>query len=267
MSSLSPAERVLQELGITDPSEIDLEAIAWHLGARIKFRELDDCEARIIGYRERAVITIDRRSPRRRRRFSIAHELGHWRHHRNRMLMCRSDDIGSRSPRTPRIERVADGYAADLVLPHYLFVPISRQYNRLNFQTVRSLAELFDTSLTATAIRLTESKHSPAVLICHGPGGRKWFTRSPDLPDRWFPQEELDAESFAFELLFGSGQEEAHPRVIGADAWFDRSEAQRYEVHEQSVRIGEDEILTLLTIRDDEMLEDRSSTSSWRRRS
>lgn len=56
---LSPAERVLQELGITDPGEIDLEAIAWHLGARIKLAELDGCEARIIGYRDRAIIRVD----------------------------------------------------------------------------------------------------------------------------------------------------------------------------------------------------------------
>jgi len=111
---LSPAERVLQELGITDPREIDLEAIAWHLGVRIKLAELDGCEARIIGYHCRAIIRVDSRSRPRRRRFSIAHELGHWRHHRDRMLVCRAEDIGSHNPATPEIERVADGYAADL---------------------------------------------------------------------------------------------------------------------------------------------------------
>ena len=256
MSSPSPAERVLRGLGVTEPREIDLEAIAWHLGARVKVCELDGCEARIIGHDNRAIIRVDSRSRPRRRRFSIGHELGHWHFHRGRMLVCRPEDIGSRKPGAPQIERVADGYAADLLLPRYLFDPIARQYCRLTVQTVREIADLFDTSLTATAIRLIESGHSAAMLVCHGPDGRKWFTKSPGVPDRWFPQKDPDPESFAFELLFGHGAEQAHPRLMSAEAWFDRSDAQRYQLHEQSVRTAEDEILTILLLSDDDMLED-----------
>lgn len=266
MIPLSPAERVLQDLGITDSREIDLNAIAWHLGARIKFCDLDGCEARIIGYRGRAIIRVDRWGNSRRQRFSIAHELGHWCHHRGRMLFCRSEDIGSRNPGTPQIERVANVYAADLLMPRYLFDPTARQHARLSFRVVRKMAELFDTSLTATAIRLVESEHSPAILACHGPQGRKWFTRAPDVPERWFPRDDLDHESFAFDLLFGNGREEAHPRVIGADAWFDCSEAQRYELREHSIRTADDEILTLLLLTDDGMLEDWGARRAWRGR-
>ena len=94
MKGLSPAERLLKDLGVNDPKEIDLEAVAWTLGARVKYRPLDRCEACITGDMERAIITVNSRSPRRRRRFSIGHELGHWQHHRGRILVCRSDDIG-----------------------------------------------------------------------------------------------------------------------------------------------------------------------------
>ena len=259
MSSLSPAERVLRDLGITDPGEIDLEAIAWHLGARIKRCDLDGCEARIIGHHDRAIIRVNRSSHPRRQRYSIGHELGHWHHHRGRMLICRSEDIGNRKQGKPQLERVADAYAGDLLLPQYLFAPVSRQYAEASFRTVRELGKLFDASLTATAIRLVESRHSPALLVCHGLEGRKWFARSTDVPERWFPRGDLDSESFAFDLLFGQGQEEAHPRLMGADAWFDRDEAQRYELREHSVRTADDEILTLLMLTEDRMLEDWSS--------
>ena len=123
MTALSAAERVLRDLGITDPNEIDLEAIAWHLGAQIKRCDLDGCEARIIGHRDRAIIRVKRSSHPRRQRYSIGHELGHWHHHRGRMLICRSEDIGNRKRGTPQLERVADAYAADLLLPRYLFRP------------------------------------------------------------------------------------------------------------------------------------------------
>jgi hypothetical protein len=64
---LMPAERLLKELGITEPEEIDLEAIAFHVGARVRYRKLDGCEARIIGRGDAAVITIGKDSSDRRK--------------------------------------------------------------------------------------------------------------------------------------------------------------------------------------------------------
>lgn len=265
MIGLSPAEKVLRNLGITEPSEIDLEAIAWHLGARIRTCPLDGCEARIIGHKDRAIIRVSDRSGPRRKRFSIGHELGHWHHHRDRTLVCRPDDIGNRSQGASRLEKIADQYAADLILPRYLFDPLAKQCKRMTLANIRSLADAFDVSLTATAIRMVEGRHSPAILVCHGQRGRKWFLRSPDVPDRWFPQGELDPDSFAFGLMFGDGKEEAYPRLMGAAAWFDRDEAKRYELHEQSFRAGESEVLTVLLITDEGMLEDWGTGSNYGR--
>jgi hypothetical protein len=59
---VTPAERLLQELGVTEPGEIDLEAIAFHLGAHVRYRTLDGCEARIIGSNDTAIITVNERS-------------------------------------------------------------------------------------------------------------------------------------------------------------------------------------------------------------
>jgi hypothetical protein len=54
--------------------------------------------------------------------------------------------------------------------------------------------------------------------------------------------------------LFGATDEDKFPRRIGGDAWFDRRDADRYEVHEQTVRIGDEEILILVRIDDEAML-------------
>jgi Zn-dependent peptidase ImmA (M78 family) len=256
MTANSAAEETLRELGVTDPKDIDIEAIAWCLGARVKFRPLDGCEARITGKGDEAIITVNSRGSWRRKRFSVAHELGHWKYHRGRILVCRSDEIGRSGQNYPTAERAADLYAAQLLMPPYIFDPIARTHPKLTFQTVSTLSDLFDTSVTATAIRLVEGRHSPAILVCHGPKGRKWFTRSPDVPDRWFPQDDLDAESFAFGVMFGNHPNDSMPRKIGADAWFDRADASRYEVLEQTFRTGDDEILTLVLIRDGAMLEE-----------
>ena len=257
MTASTPAEAILQSLGITEPAEIDLEAIAWTTGARVPYRALDGCEARIIGNGGRAIITVNSRSSYRRQRFSIGHELGHWKYHRGRLLVCRPSEIGGAAQHATAFERSADAYAADLLMPRYLFHPIARAYPKLNFQTVRTIADLFNVSLTAAAIRLIEGRHSPAFLICHGLEGRRWFARSPDVPRRWFPRADLDPAGFALDVLYGRQPDDRVPHRIGADAWFNRSEAERYEVKEQSIRTADDEILTLVLLSDEDMLEDR----------
>jgi hypothetical protein len=253
------AECLLRELGVTDPKEIDLDAIAFYLGARVCYRLLDGCEACIIGNADAAIINVNSESSHRRKRFSIAHELGHWCHHRGQALVCRVDDYQPRGAFSP--ERIADAYAADLLMPHYLFSPVVRKYHTLTLKTVITLADEFDTSLTATAVRVVEGNYFPALIVSHGINGRKWFARAPMVPGRWFPKAEVDADSFAFDVLHAGRPADAHPRKIGADAWFDRWNAGTYDIYEQTTRTGAEEILTLLLISDQRMLNDEESRS------
>jgi hypothetical protein len=257
-NDLTAPELLLQELGVTEPDDIDLEPIAYHIGCQVRYRSLDGCEACILGAGDRAIITITTRTIKARRRFSLGHELGHWHYHRGRSSICRPDDIGNQTHSPLHPERIADNYAADLLLPRYLFEPRLIGAARPSFATVEQLATQFRTSITATALRFVEFTPS-VMLICHALKGRKWFKPSKDIPSRWFPRDDLDADSYAFDILNG---EEDRSRIvkIGADAWFDRSEAGRYEIFEETIRVGASEILILLTLSAPEMLDD------WTRR-
>lgn len=253
MRAPTPAEKLLLSLGIDAPGDIDVEAIAWDAGAEVRFAQLDSCEARIIGYGSRAIITVEARSILPRKRFSVAHELGHWKYHRGRSFVCRSDDIGNQVRGTTDPERVADAYAADLLLPAFLFEPLARKARRATFEAVDDIRAQFQMSRTAVALRMVDMGPEPAMLVCHGPSGRRWFRRGADVPDRWFPRDELDAESAAMQVLHGKC--ERTPRtLIGADAWFDRRDAERYEVFEQTARMANGDAMTLLTFKSAEML-------------
>jgi Zn-dependent peptidase ImmA (M78 family) len=264
----SAAERILRSLGIESPEEIDLEAVAWSIGAKVKYRQLKSCEARICGCGDRAIISIDSEKIPQRRRFSLAHEIAHWIYHRGQLLICRSSDIGSfggfrRGVTNP--EFIADQFGSELVLPSYILLPILKQFKALNLRTVEDVSTAFRASKTATAIRLLQSNRFEAMIVCHGEKGRRWFLRPPCVPDRWFPQDSLDRDSYAFDTLFGSKVEQIHPRKIGADAWFDHPEAARYELLEHSFPLPNSEVLTLLTFTDGEMMEERDSSWSFRR--
>ncbi len=56
MNALSDAEQHLVRYGITEPRQIDLEAIAWTMGAKVHFRHLESCEAKLTGVQNKANI-------------------------------------------------------------------------------------------------------------------------------------------------------------------------------------------------------------------
>ncbi len=257
MNRLSPAENLLKDLGVTVAKDINIEAIAYHVGAIIKYRTLKGCEGRIIGANDSAVITVNSQAISTRQRFSIAHELGHWHHHRGRSLMCGSDDISNPAKGSLYSERVADDYAADLLMPQFLLMPMVNQIGEVSFHAVNYLRKEFRTSITATAIRLIEYGAEPAILVCHTASGRKWFYRSHDIPDRWFPRDKLDSESYAIDVLRGNDNHN-NRMPISAEVWFDRRDAEKYKLYEETVRTTDDEILTLLIVEDGEMLEEET---------
>lgn len=252
------------ELGISDPSAIDLEAIAWDEGVRVQYKDLVGCEARLVGYNNRAIATIRKGSDPRRKRFSLAHELGHWNYHRGRSFECRVDDWVEGYSRKPVEEKEADQYASELLMPAYMFAPLAKQLKRPTIDGVKELAEKFNTSLTATAIRLVNMNVWPLVLVCHSKQGRLWFNRSKDVPDRWFPQKELSSDSMAFDMLFGQVERVRYQKAT-ADTWFDHRHADRYDIIEDALRISSEQVLCLLWLENDEMLEEDASYGRYSR--
>jgi Zn-dependent peptidase ImmA (M78 family) len=248
-------DELLKKLGITEPHEIDLGAIAYDNNAIVKIRDLSGCEARIVGKGNKCVISINSNSNTQRQRFSIAHELGHWMLHRGENFICRSEDIDNPQGSSKPKERQADNYAANLILPQFIISKHIKKFSKLDFETIRHIAQEFSTSLTATSIRIIEGNYFPALVIYHTQERRKWFKSSKDVPSRWFPKDNLEIESHAFDVLYGNKNDGPKQRRSPASAWFDRREANDYEVLEHTIRIGPD-TLTIIELDNIDMLED-----------
>ena len=69
VSSYKSPATLLEELGITEPLDIKIEAIAEYCDATIVYEPLKGCEARILGHGDRAIITVNSTSLRERQRF------------------------------------------------------------------------------------------------------------------------------------------------------------------------------------------------------
>jgi Zn-dependent peptidase ImmA (M78 family) len=155
---------MLIDLGISEPKEIDLDATAWTKGAIVNYRPIDNCEATIVGSKRRAVISVNSRSIPERRRFSLAHELGHWHYHRGRILFCGKNDVCNFANDALNPERQADSFASDLILPGFMIEPRLRKMKRPTLAAARELAEKFHASLTATLVKMTILNHFPMII-------------------------------------------------------------------------------------------------------
>jgi hypothetical protein len=242
------ATELLQELGITEPREIDVAAIAYHCGAMVIERPLTGCEARIIGVNDKAIITVNSNSIVQRRRFSAAHELGHWMWDAGRVAFgCNPDAALGRDEFNP--ETRANRYASDLLMPRFMFEPQAAK-KRITFETVDALAGAFATSLTATALRLIKLGSYPAVLVCSSSRGLEWRAKGADVPRSLWPNAP-GPKTYAADLL-KSGAERGGKGDVSSDTWF--STSRRHYVFEDSRRIGDDRVLTLLSWPDEDPL-------------
>ena len=260
MTQIARPADLLEELGITEPRDIRVEAIAQYCGATVLYEQLDGCEAQIVGHGDRAIISVSRDALRARQRFSTAHELGHWMRDRGKLasFTCADKSFVSEwsSEGKDNPEKRANRFAAELLLPEKMFEPDARG-REMTFASVSDLAADYETSLTATAIRLVELGSFPAMLVCTEGGRRRWFNPGRDVRGLW-PVNQLHSDSAAHDLVKGYSRPEG-PVEVAADLWIDRPDASRYVLWEDSRRVGSF-VLSMLWWKDERQLADLLSS-------
>jgi len=257
---------ILAELGIYEPEDLDIEAIAFHCRATIVYKPLFGCEARIVGVGDEAIITVNTRSTLERRRFSAGHELGHWMRDRGTAAFLCDDKMidGEWSKENP--EKRANRFASDLLMPPKMFRPLAKGLP-ITFTTVQELAGVFKMSLSATAIRLVEYGSYPAMLICNGSEGRRWYVPSSDVERRLWPVDRPGQWTHASGILSGKSRASG-PHDVRADEWIKNFRADQYWVKEDSIMWSSGTTLSLIWWEDErqpkELDDFKEESGSWR---
>lgn len=233
---------VLQELGVVSPEQLCLESIARHLGAEVKYADLDGCAANLVGVGNQAIITVDSGSDEERRRFSIGHELGHWIFDKGRgVYLCSHADLSGswRDKTLPKlIERRANQFAAELLMPAAWFQSAARGLPA-SFDSVETLSGVFSSSRTATAIRMIELGTTLATVIQYdNRGNRMWYTAADDVPTRLYPVRRMKHSSAIYRELFQELRPRSSIHEIDGDEWIDHPKARDFVIHAQGIRLG-----------------------------
>lgn len=245
------ARTVSSALNVTRPEEIVIEDIAMARGVYVTEGRLDGAEARLIRHGTRGVIRVKVDLPEEgRKRFAIAHELGHWELHStmSQWALCEAEDVAAYASSPPEIE--ANSFAAELLMPTLLVRPRCEDATP-DLAVPRALAAEFRTSLTAAAVRFVEECRENCAVIFSESRKVTWW-RAKEGSRIWVERGlEIDRRSDAWEPKADSKMQE-----VPVSAWFpDRELRVRQDAYEQSMVLGHyGTVLTLLWVidRDDE---------------
>lgn len=181
LTAICRAREVIHKYDIEEPRQIVIEDIAAALGAVTKEEPIVGADGRLVAKDDQGIITVREsiRDP-NRKRFVIAHELGHFLLHRNTVPGIINDTehsfqiISDKSP----IESEANYFASEILMPEDMFKAMVFGKD-LTMKLLLSLCEEFQTSLTATAIRFAIMRPDYA-LICSSANKIEWFVIDPD---------------------------------------------------------------------------------------
>lgn len=158
-------------------SPANVEGICEQLGITIKDNRPLDKDGYLVCQNGKKIILVNSQiTNRHRKRFVIAHELGHFLLHRDKLYSCDCiSDSTQQNVNSPVQEKEANTFANELLIPRdelIKHIPVAP----ITFDNIFSIANAFDISVTHAAMQaISHSNAESEVLICYEGQWRKWY--------------------------------------------------------------------------------------------
>jgi len=271
----SKAEELLSSLGIADPSEISIEDIAMNQGALVLEGGLAGAEARLTRSPQVNFIRVNSEIRELgRRRFGIAHEVGHLILHKDRggFSICSQNDVILFASNDQK-ELQANVFAAALLMPTLMFEPRCKS-SVPSLALISQLAEEFEVTLTAAATRFIEFCPHRCCLVISKSGRIRYHRRSQDFGYFIAPSEELKPSTYAANFFANKKVPRGMQSVL-ANAWLEgaRIDGSKRIMEDSIAMPAYDSVLPLLWIdrdidryvtgEDEEDEEQKNSDARW----
>jgi hypothetical protein len=216
------ARTLIDELG----GPRDPEAIASELHLEVREVESSGFDGALVRPINLPIGTILLRDSIRepgRKAFTIAHEIGHFvlPGHEQAQLVCSTEDIGNWSDQTKELEREADEFAAELLMPSPVVQPIV-QTALPSLSLIEKIADVCKSSLSAAAWRYCDVTSQRCAVVWSTRGVVSWWKRSEEF-GYWITKgAQIQRGTFAFDC-YSSEPVPNEPRPIQASLWIESS--------------------------------------------
>jgi len=219
------ARALVFRLGITAPEHIRIEAIAKRLGLRIVVTKLDGAEAQLVRTGDDAMIMVsDRIKDPAARRFSIAHELGHFVLGHPSMpphMLSATLRMKRGSEYERDYEAEANAFASELLMPYSLVRKLC-EVSPMSLREPWLIAEMFSVSILTSTIRVTEISPERCAAVFSAKRHVVWFAPSETFTREIERGRRIDPHSVAWDF-YTKGAIDDREQPVPADAWFDTS--------------------------------------------
>ena len=178
------AFKLTKRYGFLHPSQMTIEDVAWDRGVVVSPGSLDGSEARLVRKGKRGAIRVRAGVGEiGRRRFSIAHELGHWElHEESQWLACSAADL--RDYKKSPEEAEANTFAAELLMPT-CHVRERCEKSSPSLELAKAIADEFQVSLTAAGIRVVHLTKQECILVASKDRKVSWWIPKGDRFGVW----------------------------------------------------------------------------------
>lgn len=218
------AERLWSLYGFREPNDLILEDVAFARGVLITDGPLDRMEARLVRNGSRGLVRVRQDIPEAgRRRFAIAHEIGHWELHKStsQVFVCTERDMLA-TYKASVTEGEANFFASGLLMPSEIFARQSGS-SVLSVDVVSDLAGYFGTSFTATAIRYVDVSSEPCAVVVSSGGRIRWWRGNQGFQSRfWLDARSKLSTNTVSGSVFAGGRRPVGPEEVDISAWSDR---------------------------------------------
>lgn len=209
IASAITARKLLFELGITDTAAIDLKDLIIYHNGMVKEADLKNCDGRLVMKKGRSIVTIDSKIEfEQRKRYVLAHELGHILLHANKEASFTDDDSTLDGYKKGPQEKEANDFAAELLMPADQFCA-SCEAKKFSPDLISELAQKFNTSLTSTVYRFVDlGNHPIATFYSKGKKVQYWkkstdfHYRIPDINKLDVPTDSVANEFYGFNRIY-----------------------------------------------------------------
>jgi Zn-dependent peptidase ImmA (M78 family) len=171
------------------PRRVPIEEIAESVGiVEIQDRDMDSFEGALVAnvHKTQGAIAVKAGTHRRRRRYTIGHELGHFLipSHDARM-QCSSADMRERRWDNParKKEYEANRFSAGLLMPKPIFTKDVDALGTADVSHVKQLSDLYDVSLEAAANRYAELSSDMCAFVFSKDGKVRYTRPSRSMPE------------------------------------------------------------------------------------
>lgn len=180
------AKNILKEYGIDDVeslNDLSLRVLIQARGAFYQEENLDGKDGRIVTHGERSIITIDDKiTDIGKKRFTAAHELGHFELHKNLPVIADTQYELCNWYKSGDHEQQANEFASELLMPSKLFSNYCTG-KKFNQNLLVNLSDLFRVSRTAAILKFVKAGNHPIAVFCVQNNKVKWWKMSKSMED------------------------------------------------------------------------------------